>query len=142
MRVILEAELTEEEWVAGRHEHLALLDVKRLKALYHTQLYQKRIARAFNKRVKPRKIKEGDLVLKQSKPLAIDPRGKFKPNWEGPYLVKKIMRNGAVRISDLEGNKFVEPINMDRLKKYFALKKKWQTENMKKLSDDEGTSVQ
>ena len=48
-----------------------------------------------------------------------DPRGKFRPNWEGPYLVKNIMPKGATKISDLEGNKFTEPVNLDRLKKYY-----------------------
>ena len=78
------------------------------------------IDRAFNKKVRPNKIKERDLVLKQSRPLAMDPRGKFRPNWEGPFLVKKILRNGATRLTDLEGNEYKEPINIDMLKKYFA----------------------
>ena len=58
----------------------------------------------------------------------MDPRGKFKPNWAGPFLVKKILRNGAARLTDLEGNEFKEPINIDRLKKYFAQKKKEKKE--------------
>ena len=87
--------------------------------MYHSQLYQKRIARAYNKKIKPGKIKEGDLVLKLTRPIMTDPRGKFKPNWKGPYLVKKLFSKGAVIISDLEGNEFREPINMDKLKKYF-----------------------
>ena len=99
---------------------LAILDEKMMKALYQTQLYQKRIARAFNKKVRPSRIKEGDLVLKQSRPLEMDPRGKFRPNWERPFLVKKIWWNGAARLTNLEGNEFKEPINVDRLKKYFA----------------------
>ena len=49
-----------------------------------------------------------------------DPRGKFRPNWEGPYIVNKVMGNEAVRLSDLEGNEFTEPINVDRLKQYFS----------------------
>lgn len=32
-------------------------------ALFHTQIYQKRIAISFNKKVKSRKIKAGDIVL-------------------------------------------------------------------------------
>ena len=48
-----------------------------------------------------------------------DPRGKFRPNWEGPYLVKTVLSKGAVRISDLERNEFIEPVNLDRLKKYY-----------------------
>ena len=87
--------------------------------MYHSQLYQKKIARSYNKKIKPKKIKEGDFVLKLTRPIMIDPRGKFKPNWEGPYLVKKLFSKGATILSDLEGNEFREPINLDKLKKYF-----------------------
>ncbi|XP_074283147.1 uncharacterized protein LOC141607690 [Silene latifolia] len=84
------------------------------------QLYQKRIERAFNKKVKPRKIKEGDLVLKSVRALLlVDPRGKFKANWAGPYLAKKILTGGAVRLTDLDGNDFSNPTNLDQLKKYY-----------------------
>ena len=59
------------------------------------------------------------MVLKQSRAIVFDPRGKFRPNWKGPYLVKTVLPKGAVRISDLEGNEFTEPINLDHLKKYY-----------------------
>ena len=58
-------------------------------------------------------------MLKQSRAMAFDLRGKFKPNWEGPYLVKTILPKRAIKISDLEGHEFIEPINLDRLKKYY-----------------------
>ena len=87
--------------------------------MYHSQLYQKRIARVYNKKIKPRNIKEGDLVLKLTKPIMTDLRGKFKLNWEGPYLVKKLFSKGATILSDLEENEFRELINLDKLKKYF-----------------------
>ena len=48
-----------------------------------------------------------------------DPREKFRPNWEGPYLVKTVLPKGAVRILDLEGNEFTELVNLDCLKKYY-----------------------
>ena len=84
------------------------------------QLYQRRIAQAFNKKVKVSKIWEGDLVLKQARSVPFDPKGKFKQNQDGPYLVKKIFPKGAARLSDLEGNEFLEPMNLDRLKKYYV----------------------
>ena len=62
----------------GRYEQLALLDEKRARAQYHAQGYQKRIARAFNKKVKSRNLKEGDLVLKVHRDETSDPRGKIK----------------------------------------------------------------
>ena len=82
-------------------------------------MYQKRIVQTYNKKVKLGKIKEGDLALKFTKPIMMDPRGKFKPNWEDPYLVKKLFSKGAAILSDLEENEFREPINLDKLKKYF-----------------------
>ena len=48
-----------------------------------------------------------------------DPRGKFRLNWEGPYLVKAVFPKRAAKISDLEGNEFTEPVNLDRLKKHY-----------------------
>ena len=50
-----------------------------MKAQYLTQGYQNRIARAFNKKVKPRNLKEGDLALKVLKDETFDPRRRMKP---------------------------------------------------------------
>ena len=88
-------------------------------ALFHTQIYQRRIARAFNKKVKLGKIKAGNMVLKQSRAIVFNPREKFRPNWEGSYLVQTVLPKRATKISDLEGNVFTEPVNLDRLKKYY-----------------------
>lgn len=119
MRVLLESKIPEYQWVESHLAQLTLLDEKRVKAMYHSQLYQKRISRAYNKKIKPGKIKEGDLVLKLTRPIMTDPRGKFNPNWEGPYLVKKLFSKGAAILLDLEENEFREPINLEKLKKYF-----------------------
>ena len=60
----MEAKTPESEWVRKRYDHLVSLDKKRMSTLFHTQIYQRWIARAFNKKVKPEKIKAGDVVLK------------------------------------------------------------------------------
>lgn len=57
LRIVLESEIPEAEWVRARYEQLALLDEKRLAALHHVQVYQKKIARHFNKKVRPNKHK-------------------------------------------------------------------------------------
>ena len=119
LRVLLESKILEYQWVESHLAQLTLLDEKRVKAMYHSQLYQKRIARAYNRKIKPGKIKEKDLVLKLTRPIMTDPRGKFKPNWEGPYLIKKLFSKGIAILSDLKENEFRDPINLDKLKKYF-----------------------
>ena len=53
LRIVMEAKTPKSEWAWKRYDHLVSLDEKRMDALFHTQIYQKRIARAFNKKVKP-----------------------------------------------------------------------------------------
>ena len=45
------------------------MDEKRLKALYHIQGYQRRLRKAFDKKVRTRDLKLGDLVLKEIRAL-------------------------------------------------------------------------
>ena len=120
LRVLLENQVNEVDWLRSRYEELALLDERRLKAMEHNQAYQQRMARAFNKRIKPRDINVGDLVLQEHKPSIFNPLGKWGPKWVGPYIVRKILSGGAVILMDLDGNEFIKPVNLDRLKKYFA----------------------
>ena len=79
LRVLVETKVLEEDWAKARYEQLALIDEKRARAQYHTQGYQKRIARAFKKKLKPRNLKEGDLVLKVLRDETFGPREKMKP---------------------------------------------------------------
>ncbi|XP_070013725.1 uncharacterized protein [Nicotiana sylvestris] len=65
LRIIQEAKLSDAEWVRSHYEQLALIDEKRMNAVCHGQLYQNRMSRAFNKRVKPRQFAPGQLVLKK-----------------------------------------------------------------------------
>nr|XP_033517340.1 uncharacterized protein LOC117281603 [Nicotiana tomentosiformis] len=64
LRIIQEAELSDAEWIQSRYEQLALIDGKRMNMVCHGQLYQNRITRAFNKKVRPRQFTPGQLVLK------------------------------------------------------------------------------
>lgn len=110
----METKVLEGDWVKARYEQLVFIDEKRARAQYHAQGYQKRIAKAFNKKVKPRNLKEGDLVLKVLRDETFDPRGKMKPRWSGPFIIKKIMSGGATRIANLDGEKMLCPFQMDR----------------------------
>ena len=54
------------------------LDDKCLQAQQQIELYQARITRAFNKKVKERTFKEGDLVLAVKRPLVMTHKTKEK----------------------------------------------------------------
>ena len=83
LRVLMEAKLEEAEWIQTRYDQLNLIEEKRLKALCHGQLYQKRMMRAHDKKVRPRQFKEGDLVLKKILPNQQDQRR----NWHQTGMV-------------------------------------------------------
>ena len=58
-------------------------------------------------------FEKGDLVLKVLRGLINDPRGKYRPNWSGPYVIRDLTKEGAAWLTDLDRNQFTEPVNVD-----------------------------
>ncbi|RVW18052.1 Retrovirus-related Pol polyprotein from transposon 17.6 [Vitis vinifera] len=96
LRVALEQQIIETEWAQARFDQLNLLDERRLRAADHVQAYQRKMARVFKK------------------------GGKFKPNWSRPYVIRELTPEEAAWLTDLDGNQFLEPTNVDQLKKYYV----------------------
>ncbi|GAV87336.1 hypothetical protein CFOL_v3_30762, partial [Cephalotus follicularis] len=88
----------------GLRNLLDLVEELRDKAAIRVAAYQQRVSHYYNKRVNPRPLKVGDLVLCNA---AIDDpigtRGKLPPNWEGPYKVKRVLRSGTFKLETLGG---------------------------------------
>jgi transposase InsO family protein len=120
LRVLMETQQDEAEWVKTRYDQLNLIEEKRLAALCHSQAYQQRISRSFDKKVKDRQIQEGDLVVKQINPVVSDPRGKWSPNYEGPYVVKRIYSGGALVLAEMDNPDCQIIVNSDIVKRYYA----------------------
>jgi len=119
LRVLMEYELEEAEWARIRYEQLNMIGEKRLADICHHQLYQKRIARAYDQKVQPREFKEGDLVLRKILLLPTDDHSKWAPNYEGPYVVKKAFSRGALILTGMDGEDLRRPVNSDSIKKYY-----------------------
>ena len=88
-----------------------------MQAMHNTRCYQKQMVRAYLKKVRPRSFQPGDLVL-QVVHLP-DGRGKFRPNWHGPFVVKQAFSDGAAILEDMDQTGQSEPINACYLKKYY-----------------------
>ena len=97
-----------------------MIEEKRLTTACRGQLYQRRMKRAFDKKVRPREFHEGYLVLKKILPIQKDHRGKWTPNYEGPYVVKKAFLGGALVITKMDGEELHLPVNSDAVKKFYA----------------------
>ncbi|KAI5427960.1 hypothetical protein KIW84_033104 [Lathyrus oleraceus] len=88
--VLMEAKLTEAEWC------------------------QTRMKKAFDKKVRPRVFREGDLVLKKILTF------KWTPNYEGHMLLREPFSGGALILTTMDGEEFTCPVNADAVKKYFT----------------------
>src|SRR6185312_1307015 len=80
--------------------------------------YQDETRRWRNKKVRPREIKEGDLVLRRIRKNKL--WGKMYSKWEGPYLVASMARPEACRLRTLEGVEEPYSWNKDMLQRYYV----------------------
>uniref|UniRef100_A0A2N9FGT7 Integrase catalytic domain-containing protein n=1 Tax=Fagus sylvatica TaxID=28930 RepID=A0A2N9FGT7_FAGSY len=110
----------EEENEGQLHLNLDLLDETREKAVQRIALYQGRMARYYNTKVKLRRFEVGDWILRKVTQVTKDPsQGKLGSNWEGPYKVIQYYRRGTYHLKNRHGKKLPHPWNAEHLKKYY-----------------------
>ena len=120
LRILAESGLEESEVAQARFDQLNLIEGKRLAIMSHGQLYQSRVKNAFDKRVHPHKFSVGDLVLKKVSQVQKDHRGKWAPNYEGPFVVKKAFLGEALLLMNMDDEELPLPANFDIIKQYYA----------------------
>ena len=76
--------------------------------------------KAFNKKVRHQEYKFRDLVIKCIILPQGDPRGKWTPTYEGPFVVKNIFSIGAMILTTMDGDDLPHPANADIVKRYYA----------------------
>ena len=82
---------------------LDMLKEKRDLAALRISSYERRSERYFNSKVKERRFKEGNLVLRKVLPNTKEVNaGVLGPNWEGPYIITEVLRPGTYRIKWLD----------------------------------------
>ena len=62
----------------------------------------------------------GELVLKRIISTQKDPHRKWVPNYEGPYVVKKVFSGGALILTNMEREDLTYVVNSDAIKKYYV----------------------
>ncbi|KAK1644749.1 hypothetical protein QYE76_062554 [Lolium multiflorum] len=122
LRVAIQDELTKDEQVHLRFQELDALEEERLYALQNLELYRQNMVRAYDKLVKHRVFRKGELVLVLRRPIVVThkTKGKFEPKWEGPYAIEQVYDGGAYQLVDSQGSRPMPPINGRFLKKYFC----------------------
>nr|XP_028964752.1 uncharacterized protein LOC114827266 [Malus domestica] len=115
--------LHSEEYIEAMCQRIEDLDVTQIEALNQIQEGKRAVARAYNKKVKLKSFKEGDLVWKAVLPLGAQLMGfgKWSPTWECPFIVSQVLDKGGYYLADLEGNWQKHPINVKFLKSFWYL---------------------
>src|SRR4051812_48039328 len=100
---------------------LEALDAKRMQAQQQIELYQARISKAYNQKVRDRTFEKGDLVLAVQRPMVMThkTKDKFQAKWEGPFVVESVYSNGDYCLANANGDIIMMPINGKFLKRYY-----------------------
>ena len=91
---------TEEEAKEAREDGIDLTEEGRLLALSRSAIYQQSLRRYYNRKVKPRSFQEGDLVIRLIQRTA--GQHKLSTDWEGPFIVRKVLGNGSYYLIDAQ----------------------------------------
>jgi len=74
--------------------------------------------KAFNKKVKRKEFKEGDLVMMFDARHYCRAYKKLLPKWFKPFVIKKVfVNNGSYELENVDGSPYLDRINHDKLKK-------------------------
>uniref|UniRef100_A0A2N9GIN6 Uncharacterized protein n=1 Tax=Fagus sylvatica TaxID=28930 RepID=A0A2N9GIN6_FAGSY len=99
---------------------LDLAEERRDSALIHLAAYQNGLRKIYEKRINPRELAVGDLVLRKVMGAKQDPtHGKLGPNWEGPYKIASVAGTGAFMLIGPNDIPVKRPWNICNLKKYY-----------------------
>jgi hypothetical protein len=100
--------------------HLEQLNEQRRDAALANEAHKHKVKCQYDRSIHPRIFFEGDLVLVYDEDKDNLGAGKFKPIWFKPFIIKEVLKKGAYRLVDFEGNALVEPGNGLYLKKYYS----------------------
>ena len=78
--------------------NLDFLDFIREQALIRTIIYQQRVAKYYNSKVKSKVFQVDDLVLRESKVSQPTKLEKLSLKWEGPYVIIKVIKPGTYQL--------------------------------------------
>jgi hypothetical protein len=100
--------------------YLEKLNEKHRDATLANEVQKQKFKCQYDQSVCPHIFSKGDLVLVYDQDKDSLGAGKFKPMWFRPFIIKEVLKKGAYRLVDFEGNALVEPRIGLYLKKYYS----------------------
>ncbi|XP_026395761.1 uncharacterized protein LOC113290367 [Papaver somniferum] len=108
-----------------RFRSLDMIDERRDISEHKNKQYRDRQERFYNQHVKERHFEKGELVLDVAPHVQREgSAGKFAPNWEGPFRIRKVGGSGYYKLEHADGTKIKgkrnSKVNGTWLKKFYA----------------------
>ena len=102
---------------ASREDDQDRLEEARDVAIIHSAKYQQALRRYHERRIRPRVLQKGDLVLR----LRQDKKKKHKltPPWEGPFIVAEVLKPGTYKIANEKGEVYTNAWNIEQLRRFY-----------------------
>ena len=69
------------------------------------------------RKIRGRILEVGDLVLRRTQ--STKEKHKLSPPWEGPYMMTEVIRSGAYRLKNDNGNVLTNTWNIEQLRRFF-----------------------
>ena len=99
---------------------LNMVDELQEAAAIHIASYQQKMKNLYNKHIKSRAFRAGDLVLRKVFENTVDPTaGKFQPNWEKPDVIVRVGPTRSYALNKLDKAPVPRMWNAMHLKMYY-----------------------
>ncbi|VFQ71635.1 unnamed protein product [Cuscuta campestris] len=114
----------EENYEARENEEAMTADLnfveeRREQAFLKAENYRRQVKEYYDRRVRAREYRVGDLVLRKREASQPTEGGKFAKSYEGPYKVTAVLRPGTYKLSTLEGRELGRHWNTHNLISFY-----------------------
>ena len=100
----------------AQQDAVDLLEEARETTVIHSAHYQQTLHRYHERKIRGRILEVGDLVLQRTQ--STKEKHKLSPPWEGPYTMTEVIRPGAYRLKDDNGNVLTNTWNIEQLRHF------------------------
>ena len=101
----------------AQQDAVDLLKEAREMIVMHSASYQQHLRMYHQRKIRGRILEVSDLILRRTQ--STKDKHKLSPPWEGPYAVAEVIRPGAYRLTDDNGNVLTNTWNIKQLRCFF-----------------------
>ena len=103
--------------VEAQQDVVDLLEEARETTVIRSARYQQTLHRYHERKIRGRILKVEDLMLRRTQ--STKEKHKLSPPWEEPYTMTEVIRSGAYRLNNDNGDVLTNTWNIEQLRRFF-----------------------